>query len=802
MSAIGKVVRAGVGRRRVQTVVMALTTMMAVTASIMAAGLVVASRAPFDHAFAQQRGAHLTARFDGSKATAAQVAATAHAAGVTAAAGPFTVVTASPRITDGGGGMITSEGGPLTIAGRSDRGGPVDAVTMLKGHWLTGRGQIVLTENDDGPNLFQLGATAVFPGLPGSPELRIVGLARSVSRTADAWVAPAQMAAFAKPGSAPSYEMLYRFAHSGTSGQVAAGRAAVAAAAPKGALTAGLSYLTTKHVADEHSATFVPFIVAFGVLGLVMSVLIIGIVVSGSVSAGTRRIGVLKSLGLTPGQVGRAYIGQALIPAAVGTALGVLVGNLASVPLLKQASDAYGAGSLAVAWWLDLVVPAGVLALVVASALAPALRAARLRTVEALAVGRTPRVGRGRLAARVASRLPLPRAVTMGLAGPFARPGRSATIWVAVAFGAVGVTFAYGLGSSLSAIQDGLNRDSPGQVSMPVYAPPVDAPPPGAAKGEGAPPPAPVGRPVPVDRSKLLNAITAQQGTAGYVGTGEEEVGVAGVPGAARVDTYQGDASWAGLQMVSGHWLTGPGQIVVGHRFLEATGKHVGDSATLEDDGRSTRVTIVGEALIIDDTLRFSTDYRTLTALGLDAQPDMFHVKLTQGTDIRAYLADLNTAIRPLGVEAYQESSSTSATVIAMDTLIATLTLMLVLVAGLGVLNTVVLDTRERVHDIGVMKALGMSPRQTIAMVITSVAGLGLLAGVVGVPVGMALHGVIVPAMGSAAGTRVPHADIAVFHPGLVTLLALAGLVIAIAGAMLPAGWAARTSTATSLRTE
>ena len=66
-----------------------------------------------------------------------------------------------------------------------------------------------------------------------------------------------------------------------------------------------------------------PFLVAFGVLGLVMSVLIIGIVVSGAVGAGTRRIGILKALGFTPAQVVRAYVAQALIPAAVGTVLGV-----------------------------------------------------------------------------------------------------------------------------------------------------------------------------------------------------------------------------------------------------------------------------------------------------------------------------------------------------------------------------------------------------------------------------------------------------------------------------------------------
>jgi putative ABC transport system permease protein len=55
----------------------------------------------------------------------------------------------------------------------------------------------------------------------------------------------------------------------------------------------------------------VPFVVAFGVIGLAMSVLIVGNVVNGAVVAGYRRIGVLKSLGFTPAQVVAAYVAQA-----------------------------------------------------------------------------------------------------------------------------------------------------------------------------------------------------------------------------------------------------------------------------------------------------------------------------------------------------------------------------------------------------------------------------------------------------------------------------------------------------------
>ncbi|MHC3450999.1 hypothetical protein [Streptomyces prasinus] len=53
------------------------------------------------------------------------------------------------------------------------------------------------------------------------------------------------------------------------------------------------------------------------------------------------------------------------------------------------------------------------------------------------------------------------------------------------------------------------------------------------------------------------------------------------------------------------------------------------------------------------------------------------------------------------------------------------LTLMLITVAGLGLLNPVALDTRERIHDPGVCKAIGMSPRQTMSLVLASVGSIG-----------------------------------------------------------------------------
>ena len=113
-----------------------------------------------------------------------------------------------------------------------------------------------------------------------------------------------------------------------------------------------------------------------------------------------------------------------------------------------------------------------------------------------------------------------------------------------------------------------------------------------------------------------------------------------------------------------------------------------------------------------------------------------------------------------------------------------------------------VLNTRERVHDIGIFKAVGMTPRQTTAMAISWVGAIGLVAGVMAVPLGVALHHEILPAMAGSVGLRLPASFLNVYGPTNLLALATAGLLIAIVGALAPATWAARIHTATALHTE
>jgi putative ABC transport system permease protein len=631
---------------------------------------------------------------------------------------------------------------------------------------------------------------------PGHPALTVVGVAKSITDTADAWVLPAEIAALRPPHAPAAAQMLYRFHHADTQAQVTADVTALTRALPSGALTGTGSWLTAKSQESGTIAIIVPFVVAFGVMGLAMSVLIVGNVVNGAVVAGYRRIGVLKSIGFTPAQVVTAYVAQAGIPALAGTLAGVIVGNLLSVPLLSQTATVYGVGKLLVPVSVDAGVPLLMCTLVGLAALLPALRAGRLSAVAAIATGRAPRTGHGYTAHRLLGLLPLPRPVTIGLAAPFARPGRTAVTIGAIGFGATAVIFAVGLNSSLAKAANGQSHTASEQVQVVPAVHDGPAPRAGGFPGFSGRPPLAAGH-----YRTVAAALAAQHGTLHWVAEAMPMVGVSGLTGPVPTEAFRGSAAWTGYDMISGRWYRAPGEVVVNTGFLTLTGKSVGDTVILTFGGKQITARIVGEAF--DPYARghpaMITGWQTLGGAHAGLTIQQYDVGLQPGTDPGAYADALNHALFP---KFFASATTDDPFYQTLTALIGTLTLLLALAAGLGVLNTVVLGTRDRVHDLGVFKSVGMTPRQTIAMVICWIAGAGLIAGVIAVPAAMILHSSVLRIMAHAGGTGIPASYINVFSPAELVLLALAGLAIGVVGALLPASWAARARTATALRAE
>ncbi|AOR32132.1 hypothetical protein BFF78_14620 [Streptomyces fodineus] len=781
MSAVWRASRAAVRRRRLQTSVIAVVVLVSSMALVVALGLLDAVSGPFDRLFGQAHGAHVVATFDATKVSGTRLARTAHRPGVRAAAGPFPeAVVDLPRSAVA---ELPGMGpGSLTVVGRAGPGGPVDRLDLFAGHWATGPGQLVLELPNapglrDGPHS-PIGKRIRLPGLA---PLTVVGLASGVSGTAQAWVSPRQIAALHPT----TYQMLYRFDRAATARQITADTAAVSAGLPSGSLVAHQSYLTLKAQLAAEPNAFVPFLMAFGILGLLVAVLIVANVVSGAVVSGFRHIGVLKSVGFTPVQVVAVYLVMVCVPATAGAAIGTVLGAVVARPLLHQVFYGADFGTVnvrpTVGSWVYVTTALGLPAVVLLAALIPALRAHRLSAARAISAGSAPGGGRRSAVQRWLSGVRLPRSVTLGLGLPFARPGRALLTVSAVLLGVATVTFATGLSATMVSYGEAVEGADRTQVV--VYA--------GQARfGETVP------HQGDTATQTLLRSLphAADVSAVGFV-----QVRMPGQSQDVTIQGARGGRSTLQDDLARGRWARGPGEVVASGRFLAKYGLRVGDSFTLSAaDGRTERVTLVGEVMSGPSGF-VRADWATVTALAPDAQANQYWVRLAPGSEAGACTKAVRAADPGLYPSAQSSVNAGAVTVISSASV---LTLMLTAVASMGVFNTVVLSARERRRDLGMLKSIGMTPRQVTVMLVVSMAGLGLVGGVLGLPLGVAAYRVVIPLTEHSAHLAFPARMLDVWHPGTMALLALAGVAIAALGAVLPARAASRQTIARVLHTE
>lgn len=781
MNAVWRASHAAVRRRRLQTSVIAMVVLVSSTALVVALGLLDVASGPFDRIFGQAHGAHVVAAFDAAKVSDAELERTAERTGVRASAGPFAqaVIDLPESAASRMPGMAP---GPLTVVGRADPEGDVDRLDLFAGHWATGPGQIVLALPDapgmgNGPHS-PLGKRI---HLPGQRPLTVVGLASSVSGTAQAWVTPRQITSLHPT----TYQMLYRFDRAATAREISEDLSVVSAGLPSGSLVAHQSYLTLKAQVAAGPNAFVPFLLAFGILGLLVAVLIVGNVVSGAVVSGFRHIGVLKSLGFTPRQVVAVYLVMVCVPATAGALAGTVLGGVVAPPLLHQVFQGAKLGTATVhptiGPWAYAATALGMPLMVLLAALVPALRAHRLSAARAISAGSAPRGGRVPAVQRWLGGVRAPRSVTLGLGLPFARPGRALLTVASVLLGVATVTFATGLSATM--VSYGRAEQDYGKAQSTVWR--------GQTRFDQTAP--------RHDDAATQHLLRSLPHVADVAAVGFINVRILGRSEGVAVEGVRGGRSTVPDSLARGRWPSGPGEVVASGRFLAKQGLRLGDSFTLTAaDGRQERVRLVGEILAGPENW-VRADWSTVTALTPDAQANQYWVRLTPDADFNAYAKAVRAADPGLYPTKNTMLNADAVTVVGAA---SALTLMLTLVAVMGVFNTVVLNARERRRDIGMLKSIGMTPRQVTVMMVVSMAGLGLVGGILGLPLGVAAYHVVIPITEHAAQLTFPARMLDVWHPGGMALMVLAGVAIAALGAVLPARAAARQTIARVLHTE
>jgi putative ABC transport system permease protein len=789
MSAVWKKAMADMRRRRLQAVVVTTVVLLSSLAGTMAVSLLVESDAPFDHAFAQSSGPHLTVHFDTSQVTEARLRATSTLSSVAAIGGPWheTPLEVNPA----GGPRV-----PISILGRADPAGAVDRLLLTAGRWVQDPGEIVLAQRFGKGNGYAVGDSVTAAPGQGVDSLRVVGIAAAVNDGTDGWVTPAQASAIhpAAVGGKPVDlvhvdTVMYRLHAAATHADIDAAAQQIGAATSAPAIRDTSNWLDQKLRADTTVAVMIPFLLAFSGFALVAAALIVGNVVSGAVIAGYREIGIMKSIGFTPLQVVGTFVVQMLVPAAIGAAVGIAAGVVASQPFLAQTAASFDLPQAAEA--VPAVVTGclvAVLAIVLAATVMPGLRAGRMSAVEAITAGSSPGGRSGRVGGRIMAGLPLPRAAGLGLADAVARPVRSGMTLVAVAIGVSTITFAVGLTRSLDLVKHALTRDQVVQVSVIRDS--------GGDKGSGGV--------QSLSDAQVVALIQRQPGTARFISGNQLQVRVEGVGPQVELFGYRGDSSWIGFALLSGRWFSGPGEAVAPQALLDAAHKKVGDSVLVSLDGREESLRLVGT--IFDQqngNILLRADWSALTAISPTLEPRAYEIQVS-GVSPGPYAQRLDgsSGSSALGVRTPGDRGIDTAFLL-IQSVLGGLALVLTGIALAGVFNTVVLNTREKARDTAILRALGMTPGQVVSMVLTSVALIGVAGVILGIPAGELLQRQVLTVMGKvAASTQVPASFYNVYPLLMVMAIGVAGLGVALAGAWLPAVWAARARVSAILSAE
>jgi putative ABC transport system permease protein len=802
--------------RRLQAFVVTTVLLLATGAATIALDVLLESQAPYDQAFTAANGAHLIVEYDGHTTTAA-LANTASSPGVTASAGPWPVAPADVEgvraSADKGGGTYIIGGGQF--AGRADPAGPVDRITLSTGRWWQRPGEVVLSRNlarltgvsvGDSITLRQppaepsKGAEPALPGpgsagapAPGTPAETdfasrpetVVGIASSLATPeAFGWLSPDDLAALT-PDMPAVEQMLYRVQTAATDADLATNLAAITSGLPANAVVGSETYLTQRETVDRTADIFVPILIAFSLFALLAAAFVIADLVSGIVLVGYRDIGIMKAVGFTPGQVTGVILGQVLVPATVGSVIGVSLGTLVSQPILNATAGSFGLPpSFVVSIPVVAVVLGAALATAFLAAIGPATRAGRLSVVAAITRGTSPstRASGGRLHGR-ALRLRLPAPGRLGIATGLAHPLQAAMTLGALTVGVAALVFAVSLDGSLARIAGQLGRDAASPIRIEL--------PPGTAS----------------DASLAVDAaLAADRDTSHSVAIGTADVSVPGLGPAIPFVGYRGDASWTGYALIDGRWFAGPGEAVAPTNFFTTSGLHVGDSVAVTGAGGAVTIRLVGEIFDLArenrDDLVLRGDFADAATLEPGLRPSMWEARPVAGVDPHVYRSDIGDRMGHVAEVDVVTDRTVSEGFILFEGVVAVLGFVLVAVSVGGVFDTVLLETRRRVRETAVLRTLGMTPRQVVAMVVASVIPVGLAAGVIGVPLGLIFQRAVLALMGQAAiKTAVPESSLAV-APILLLALGLSGLAIGAVGAWIPARRAARASIVSVLQAE
>ncbi|QYC42103.1 FtsX-like permease family protein [Nonomuraea coxensis DSM 45129] len=429
-------------RRRTEAALLLIAVLAATTTLTLGLVLRDAAGDPYESTRAATKGPDVIAAAGGS-AGLAELGRLAAASGVTGHSGPYPVVagklTASGRTSD------------VQVEGRDAAAAAVDQPVVTRGGWVGDGGVVVEAAFADwlavgvgdrvtlGGRSFRVAGVAVTAAMPPYPGASCVVSSGCVNGAIPrdrklpagllhnpglVWLTRADALSLAPDRGSLSYVMNLRLADPAEAPAFADRNGGGRGGAVRLQSWQSVQADATELARDSQ----ILLLIGAWLLGL-LAVASLSVLAGGRMADQSRRAGLLKAVGGTPGLVAAVLLAEYLLPAVVAAGAGLAIGALSAPSLIESSAGLVGGAGTAPLTWPTVALVTGVaLGVAVVATAVPAVRAARSSTVSALADAARPPRRTGWLIA-LSARLPVPlllalrvaarrpRRVVLGVAG-------------------------------------------------------------------------------------------------------------------------------------------------------------------------------------------------------------------------------------------------------------------------------------------------------------------------------------------------------------------------------------------------
>ena len=745
-------VRADLRAYRAQSAVTVAVIAGVVAALVLAAMLLEGALNPWQQLFDRTRGADMLVYLtDGTSTTPLRTLA-----GVTKVAAPYNAAPAT--LVQG------AQKSPVQVDGMTPKLPAMSAPLVVAGTWLrAGQPYGVVVEASFAAAVHVgIGDTIVLDGVDGTTvSMRVTGIAD----TADQGFYPqwtpgliwAQQGLLAKvePTASETTEVVgLRLSDPSAAGTAQVSQE-VFNAYPGPSEGSPVERTTTRQQVMDSMASddrlLGELLALFGIIALVAAPCAIANVTSGRVLMQRRDLAMLKALGFTPGQVAAMQLAEQTALGVAGTALGLATARIATSPAFVHPAAGIGVTLSPLPGTWALLIAAGAIFTVLIATAIPAWRAGRVSPVAA--VQPSPPGGHLSPIARLSLLVRLPAALVLGVRDALTRRLPAALTVAGVAIPMAMITIALAVWSTIGAF-----TADPGRIGL-----------------AGA---------LTVYSGGLSNAQTTaliatdRQVSASYPGAqfdtllpGDNGTFIARATGTSRT-LYP-------FQAVQGRMFNAVDEAVAGQGFLDLMHVQVGSWIDPTIDGVPVILHIVGRTIEPDDN-------GDVVDFGLDALPaasasaPMFYsLVLKPGVSAAAARASLLSASG--GRLDIQVAANPADRLGVVRVVIVVAVVILVLIAMANLLTATDIGLRDHVHEAGILKAMGLTPRQVMATLVVSTTIVTAIGIVVGVAAGLAVAPRLINTQGQASGMGWGIA--AGLSPATIAALLAAALAVAVAAA-------------------